>query len=253
MAVRRASTKQLALSGGVLLALAGCAATPMGPSVQVMPGPGKSFEAFRSDQYDCKGYAQSQVQGQADASNQRAVGTAAVGTVIGAGLGALVGSAYGNAGAGAAIGAGTGLGAGALYGTNNQGYDQMSIQQQYDTAFSQCMYSKGDQVPGYRPIAGYGYGPGPASYSAAPDPLVRATQSELIRLGFLQGGADGVIGPNTRSAISRFEQMQGLPADGSPSRSLLARMQASTADGGGASGAPATASAPYNWVSPSTR
>jgi hypothetical protein len=228
-----------------MLALTGCAATPMGPTVQVMPGPGKSFEVFRSDQADCKGYAYSQVQGQAEVSNQRAAGTAVVGTVIGAGLGALVGSAYGNAGAGAAIGAGAGLGGGGMVAANNQGYDQMNIQQQYDNAFSQCMYTKGDQVPGYAPPSGYAAGP--ASYSAAPNPLVQSTQSELIRLGYMSGGADGLIGVNTRSAISRFEQSQGLPADGAPSQTLLARMQATPVGG-----APATASAPANWVAPTT-
>jgi hypothetical protein len=254
MSTRHASTKYIALSTGVLLALSGCAATPMGPSVQVMPGPGKSFEAFRIDQADCKGFAYSQVQGQAEASNQRTAGTAVIGTVIGAGLGALVGSAYGNAGAGAAIGAGAGLAGGGSVAANNQAGDQMNIQQQYDNAFSQCMYSKGDQVPGYAPRPSYASGP--ASYSAAPDPLVRSTQSELIRLGFMNSGADGVSGPATRSAISRFEQSQGMPADGTPSSPLLARMQATPAGGapsGASSGTPASASAPTNWVAPTTR
>ena len=257
MAVRHASTKKFALSASVLLALSACAATPMGPTVQVMPGPGKSMDTFRMDNAECKSFAQSQVQGQAEVSNQRAAGTAAVGLLAGAALGALVGSAYGNAGAGAAIGAGAGLGGAGAVGANNQSYDQANIQQQYDNAFSQCMYTKGDQVPGYAPQSA-GYRPGNVSYSAAPDPLVRSTQLELSRLGYMQGGADGVSGPATRSAIARFQSSQGLPADGSPSGALLARLQATPAGGGGSSGAggagaPATASAPSNWVAPTTR
>jgi uncharacterized protein YcfJ len=131
--------------------LVGCATTPMGPTIQVMPGLNTSFDTFQTDQLVCKNYAAQQVQGQADAVNQRAVGGAVLGTVLGAGLGAAVGGAYGNAGAGAAIGAASGVGAGTLYGANASTQAQWSIQQQYDNAYAQCMYSKGDQVPGFVP------------------------------------------------------------------------------------------------------
>jgi len=234
--------------------LAGCAQTPMGPTVQVMPGPGKSFDAFQADQANCKGYAASQVQGQADAANQQAVGAGVLTTVLGAGLGAAIGGAAGNAGAGAAIGGASGAGLGAAYGANGSSYAQMSIQQQYDNAFSQCMYAKGEQVPGFAPLA-----PPPPTPTAGgpsgPDSLVRATQAELVRLGYLQGAADGYMGPRTHGAIASFEQANGLPADGSPSPRLLARMQ-STPTGApppSAAAPPAaapTASAPSNWVAP---
>lgn len=257
MLARFASTKQLLLSTGVLVALAGCAATPMGPTVQVMPGPGKSFDAFRADTNECKGYAYSQVQGQAEASNQRAAGTALVGAALGAGIGALAGGAYGNAaGAGAAFGAGAGLAGGSAIAANNQAYDQAAIQQQYDNAFASCMVGKGNQVPGYSA------GPTPSFPVAQADPLVRATQVELNRLGYGVGGADGVMGPATRAGISRFEASQGLPVDGAPSGALLARLQATPAGGGGAGAGtptgggtpvqPTQAQAPSNWVAPTT-
>ena len=51
--------------------------------------------------------------------NQAAVGSAALGTALGAGAGALLGSAGGAMGAGAAIGAGTGLLAGSAVGASN--------------------------------------------------------------------------------------------------------------------------------------
>jgi hypothetical protein len=246
MFMGRKTFKQAGASISILAILAGCAAPPMGPTVQVMPGPGKSFEAFQSDQSYCKGFANEQVRGQAEASNQRAVGAALLTTVIGAGLGAAIGGAAGDAGAGAAIGAAAGAGTGAGIGAGNSSNDQMSIQQQYDNAFSQCMYAKGEQVPGFAPR--YNAASGGSGPVAQADPMVRATQSELIRLGYLQGGADGYIGPKTRNAISSYEGANGLPVDGSPSQALLARLQATPAGGGGAG---ATASAPSSWVAPS--
>ena len=151
MTARRAATRQILLFASALAVLAGCAATPMGPTARVMPGHGKSFDAFQYDLAGCKAFASDQVRGQADTANQRSVGTTAITTLLGAGLGAAVGSAFGNAGAGAAIGAGTGLGGGALYGANRGNSEQMGIQQQYDNAFTQCMYAKGHQVPGFAP------------------------------------------------------------------------------------------------------
>ena len=254
MVVRRSAAGSFVASACLAVMLAGCAQTPMGPTVQVMPGPGKSFDAFQADQANCKGYAASQVQGQADAANQQAVGAGVLTTVLGAGLGAAIGGAAGNAGAGAAIGGASGAGLGAAYGANGSSYAQMSIQQQYDNAFSQCMYAKGEQVPGFAPLA-----PPPPTPTAGgpsgPDSLVRATQAELVRLGYLQGAADGYMGPRTHGAIANFEQANGLPADGSPSPRLLARMQ-STPTGApppSAAAPPAaapTASAPSNWVAP---
>ena len=136
----------------VLSLLAGCASPPLGPSVAVLPPPGKPFDVFAQEQASCKQYADGQVAGQAQTANNQAVGGAVLGTVLGAGLGAAIGGGRGAA-IGAASGAvvGTGVGAGA---TQNA---QFSIQQQYDNAFAQCMYAKGNQVQGYAP----GYYPPP--------------------------------------------------------------------------------------------
>ncbi len=200
------------------LLVSGCAQTPMGPTVQVMPGPGKSFDAFAGDQAICKGYAQQAVAGQAQNANNQAVGAAAIGTLLGAGLGAAIGG-----GRGAAIGAGSGALAGTAYGASGSSGAQYGIQQQYDNAFAQCMYGHGDAVPGYGPMMVNA--PSPPPY--APDvSLTVAVQQQLIRLGYLHGVADGVSGPQTSSAISQFESLSAMPVDGVPSGPLLARLQA---------------------------
>ena len=51
--------------------------------------------------------------------------------------------------------------------------------------------------------------------------MVAAVQQRLGRLGYYHGVADGVIGPQTRSAIAAFESRNGLPVDGTINRPLL--------------------------------
>ena len=67
--------------------------------------------------------------------------------MLGAGLGAAIGG-----GRGAAIGAGSGAIAGTGLGMGSSANEQYGIQQQYDNAFAQCMYAKGNMVPGYGPM-----------------------------------------------------------------------------------------------------
>ncbi len=260
MTVRRAAPGQLFLSAGLVAMLAGCASTPLGPTVQTMPGSGKTFAAFQDDNTVCKGFASDQVKGEADAANQRTAGAVALGTLLGAGLGAAIGGVTGDAGAGAAIGAASGATSGTAIGASNNSNDQAMIQQQYDNAYSQCMYAKGEQVPGFVPIAAAAPPPPPM---AAADPQVRTSPVELISLGYLHDTADGYIGSRTRAAISSFQQSHGMPVTGAPSPTLLAQMQ-STPTGATAAAVPgavpvapaaaatATASAPSNWVAPTT-
>ena len=188
----------------------------MGPMVQVMPGPGKPFTQFQSEDGQCRGFASSQVAGQAEVANRQAVGGAVLGTVLGAGIGAAAGG-----GRGAAIGAASGAGLGAGVGAGASSNAQLGIQAQYDAAYSQCMYSHGNQVPGYEPAVAYA--PAPA-YPVRPG-LVRAVQIELNRLGYLRAPADGVPGPQTVSAIQTFEGSHGLPIDGAATPYLLDRLR----------------------------
>ncbi|SFL90079.1 lytic murein transglycosylase [Variovorax sp. OV329] len=55
---------------------------------------------------------------------------------------------------------------------------------------------------------------------------VREMQEALNAGGFDAGTPDGVMGPATRSAVRRFQQKLGLPADGYPSVELLDRLRA---------------------------
>lgn len=124
-----------------LLLLEGCAATPLGPTVQVMPAQNKPFDVFAQEQAACKQYASQQVSGQADEANQRAVGAGLLTTALGAGLGAAVGGGHG-----AGVGAAGGAVVGTAIGASSSQHTQLTIQQQYDNAYSQCMYAKGNQV-----------------------------------------------------------------------------------------------------------
>ena len=131
-----------------VLLLGGCAAQPLRPGVAVMPAPNKPFEVFQNDQAVCQHYAENQVGGSeaANAANNQAASGVVWGTLLGAGAGALLGWS----GEGAATGAAVDLLAGAVVGGNNANRTAQQVQWQYDTAYQQCMYSHGNQVPGYQ-------------------------------------------------------------------------------------------------------
>ena len=132
-----------------VLVVSGCATMPSGPSVLVLPGPEKPFEQFQADDYVCRQWAGQQIGMTAQqTANENTAKGAAVGTVIGAGAGALLGAATGHAAAGAAIGAGSGLLVGTAAGAGAGQEYGWEAQQRYDNAYVQCMYSKGNEVPG---------------------------------------------------------------------------------------------------------
>ncbi len=135
----------------LLLILNGCATLPTGPSVNVLPAQGKSFDTFRGEDATCRQWAEQQMGMSTQQTYDKNVATGAVaGTAIGAGLGAAVGAASGHAGAGAAIGAASGLLFGTAAGSESGRANGREAQRRYDNAYVQCMYSYGNQVPGYR-------------------------------------------------------------------------------------------------------
>jgi hypothetical protein len=136
----------LASLGTAVLALTGCVAMPVGPSMTVLPGTNKNFDQFRADDASCRQYAFGQIGGGAStqAGNETAIGSAVVGTALGAAVGAAVGG-----GSGAAVGAGVGLLTGSAVGASSASYAGYDTQQRYDASYVQCMYAAGNRVPVY--------------------------------------------------------------------------------------------------------
>ena len=132
------------LFGAAALLVAGCVTIPDGPSVMALPGSTKTFDQFRADDMDCRGFATAQVGGKSaqQAANQSAVTGAVVGTAVGAAAGGLIG---GHQGAG--VGAGVGLLGGSMIGADSAYASGRTTQQRYDHAYLQCMYAKGHQIP----------------------------------------------------------------------------------------------------------
>jgi hypothetical protein len=134
---------------GVTLAalLAGCASIPTGPSVAVMPGPGKPFDQFQSDNAICRQFAEQQIGANPNKVAQEQVITgAAAGAAIGAASGALMSG--GHRGPTESM-AGAGMIVGSAAGANAATASTMTLQRRYDIAYEQCMYAKGNLIPGY--------------------------------------------------------------------------------------------------------
>ena len=163
------------LSLWIALALSGCATMPSGPSVMVMPGAGKSFETFQADDAVCRQWAGQQTGATANNTvNENLAGGATLGALAGAGLGAAIGAASGHAGPGAAIGAGSGLLFGTALAAGPASSAGQEVQRRYDNAYQQCMYAKGNQIPGtvrgsYRAYGAISPPPPPPPY-ATPGP-----------------------------------------------------------------------------------
>jgi len=135
-----------------VLLLGACATMPAGPSVMALPGRGKSFDAFAGNDAVCRQWTAQQ----AGTTPERAGGLATaeragIGTLVGAGLGAALGAIAHNPGLGAAVGAGGGLVAGTAVGAGAGQRAADEVQHRYDAAYEQCMYAKGNQVPGVTP------------------------------------------------------------------------------------------------------
>lgn len=138
----KTSTRTICVAS--LLSLAGCASIPSGPSVMALPGSGSNFELFRAHDAECRRHAQLQGGGTAadQAATDAGVRSAVVGTVVGAVAGAAMG---GHNGAG--VGAGAGLLVGSMAGTEAAQSSGRASQRNYDNAYVQCMYAKGERVP----------------------------------------------------------------------------------------------------------
>jgi hypothetical protein len=104
-----------------LVVLAGCVPTVMAPTVTATPGPGKLPADLAADHIACSAQANQQTAPAVQAANNQVTGTALQNLFTGTGANAVD--------------------------VNSQA--TATLQQQYDTAYSACMYAKGDNVPPY--------------------------------------------------------------------------------------------------------
>ena len=171
--MRRTDRRVVSVTTAAIL-LTGCVAPPLRPSIPVAPGPNKSFDVFATEQSFCQQYAASQTAPAAYAANNQAVGGAILSTALGAALGGAIGG-----GRGAGIGAASGAAFGTVAGASTSPFAQMSLQQQYDVMYAQCMAAHGNSVPGFSGPPGappygapgrppYAGPPGPPPYGSAP-------------------------------------------------------------------------------------
>lgn len=139
----------------ILLVAAGCATVPAGPSVAVMPAPGKPFDLFQAEDVTCRQYARDQIGASPqDTINNNTAAGAVFGGVVGGALGSLSGR-----GTSTTLGAVTGALIGAAAGSDQGEYYGYQAQRRYDIAYQQCMYSNGNIIPGMRRY--YRYAPPP--------------------------------------------------------------------------------------------
>lgn len=104
-----------------LAALTGCVPAVMTPSVTATPGPGKLPADLASDHAACAAQTNQQMASAVQAANNQVTGTALQNILTGTGDNAVD--------------------------VNTQATS--ALQQQYDTAYSACMYARGDNIPPY--------------------------------------------------------------------------------------------------------
>ena len=134
----------------VTSSLSACVSAPTGPTVAIMPREGKPFEVFQQDDQICRQFATNAIKDTSDAALKEGITSAAIAAALGVAAGAVIG---GGSSAGVGTGAGVGLLGGSAIGAMNASGKQNQAQVQYNIAYQQCMYSKGNQVPSYPTVA----------------------------------------------------------------------------------------------------
>jgi hypothetical protein len=114
--------------------------------VAIMPREGKPFEVFQQEDQVCRQFAADAVKDTSNAALKEGATSAAIGAALGAAAGAVI---QGGNSQNIGTGAGIGLLGGAAMGAMNSAGKQNQAQTQYNIAYQQCMYSKGNQVPSY--------------------------------------------------------------------------------------------------------
>lgn len=155
----------------IMLMLGACTSVPTGPSAMALPGTGKNFDQFRSDDRDCRQYALEQSGATpAQSAENSGVKSAAIGAAIGAVAGAAM-----DGSSGAATGAGVGLLMGGIAGAGAANQSAYMTQRRYDHGYIQCMYAKGHRVP----VSGQYTAPRRGTVTSPPPPAAQAPAAPL--------------------------------------------------------------------------
>ena len=187
-----------------LIVSAGCVPQTMAPTVVVTPGPSKSSADFATDQTACAAQANQQMAPAIQAANTQLVGNALL---------AVTPSQTAQSTQSA----------------------QVTLQRQYDAAYSQCMYAKGDIVPGMTPTAAeepapvthharhYAHKTPPATASSSASSTSTSTSATFVEPAPAATGGGGFVQPQPAAAAGGggFVEPQPAAAAGGSSRFAL--------------------------------
>ena len=117
------------------------------------------------------------------------------------------------------------------YSSYSYGYPSYSYSPSVSFGFGYPYYSYGYGYPYGSYYGGYPYNSSYGLYYSTPgygaygnSSVVVAVQTRLARAGYYHGVIDGIMGPETRYAISAYERNHGLRTDGMISGPLLRNM-----------------------------
>ena len=140
---------RFAIPLALVMALVACASAPTGPTIAVMPREGKPFDVFQKEDQECRTFAAKAVEDTSNAALKQGATSALIGAALGAAAGAVI---QGGSGSNIGTGAGIGLLGGSAMGAVGASNKEDQAQTQYNIAYQQCMYAKGNQVPSFRPL-----------------------------------------------------------------------------------------------------
>ena len=128
---------QALIALGLAAGLGGCVAAPAAALLQALPGTNRSSAILQDGQTSCKQVAQQSVSDPAENSNLPNLGalTLVLGSMIGGGQGGDISAAAGAVG-------------GSRPAAMTTARDANTAQQQYNTAYAQCMSTQGTAVRG---------------------------------------------------------------------------------------------------------
>jgi hypothetical protein len=179
-----------------IMVLAGCVPAVMAPTVTATPGPGKLPADLASDHAACLAQTNQQMATAVQAANNQVTATALQNVLTGTGANAVTVNAQATT----------------------------TVQQQYDTAYSACMYAKGDNVPPYymQPVV-----------AAEPPPPVHQKRYAHKKPAATPAGASFVEPAPTASTAAGATGGSGSFVEPTPASTAPAPSTAPAAAGGG--------------------